>query len=451
MNVALVKLSAPLAHEIERWMPTRPFSLRFWDGVELQATSEGTSQATSQRTLQATSEDSSQGAPRRTLQATQEGTSQGTSQRTPGTQAPTFHVRKPAALGHLLRAPGRLGLGRAWVDGSLDVDDIDAAFLVVDSWTPPPLRAIDRVRLGFALLLAAARGGMPRRPQLELLLSGRRHTIGRDTEAVRYHYDVGNEFFQLFLDDSMTYSCAIFSRGAKTLQQAQEAKLDLIARKLELRPGQRVLDVGCGWGSFAIHAARSYHVSVLGITLSPSQAEFARRRVAEAGVADRVEIRLADYRELQDGPFDAISSIGMAEHVGESQIDAYAQALCDALRPRGLLLNHAIALTRPDEDPTADEFSMRYVFPDGEPLPLSRVQLAFERASLRTEHVEGFVEDYAVTLRHWTERLDRNLRRAQELAGAERTRVWRLYLRAARQGFEDGYTSVYQVKARKPS
>lgn len=368
------------------------------------------------------------------------------------TRPPMFLVRSPAALGHLLRAPSRLGLGRAWVDGSLDVDDIDAAFLVVDSWTPPPLQAIDRARLGLALLLAAVRGGMPRRPRLELVLSGKRHTVARDAEAVRYHYDVGNDFFALFLDDSMTYSCAVFSHGAKTLEEAQEAKLDLIAHKLELVPGQRVLDVGCGWGSFAIHAARSYEANVLGITLSPSQAELARKRVAEAGVADRVEIRLADYRQLaEDGPFDAISSIGMAEHVGESQIDAYAQTLCKALRPGGLLLNHAISLTHPDEDPSADEFSMRYVFPDGEPLPLSRIQLAFERAGLRTEHVEGFVEDYAITLRHWTERLDRDLRGAEALAGAQRTRVWRLYLRAARQGFEDGYTSVYQVKARKPA
>jgi cyclopropane-fatty-acyl-phospholipid synthase len=293
------------------------------------------------------------------------------------------------------------------------------------------------------------RGGVPRRPEVELVLQGDRHTIARDADAVRYHYDVGNEFFSLFLDDSLTYSCAIFSRGASTLEQAQEAKLDLIARKLELKAGQRVLDVGCGWGSFAIHAATRYGVEVTGVTISPAQAELAQGRVAEAGVAERVQIRLADYREIEDGQFDAICSIGMAEHVGERQIDAYAAVLARALRPGGLLLNHAIALARADHDPL-DEFTMRYVFPDGELLPLSRVQLAFERAGLTTEHVEGFVEDYAITLRHWAQRLDRDLPRAEALAGAQRTRVWRLYLRGARRGFEDGYTAIYQVKARKP-
>jgi cyclopropane-fatty-acyl-phospholipid synthase len=211
-----------------------------------------------------------------------------------------------------------------------------------------------------------------------------------------------------------------------------------------------VLDVGCGWGSFAIHAAREYGVSVTGITLSPSQAELARQRVADAGLSERVEIRIADYRELADEPFDAISSIGMAEHVGENQIDAYAAALYRVLRPGGLVLNHAISLMRPEEDPTADKFTMRYVFPDGHPLLLSRTQLAFERARFYTEHVEGFMKDYADTLRHWHDRLDQHLEEAERLAGIERLRIWRLYLRAARHGFDVGYTAVYQIKARKP-
>jgi len=408
--MSLLKMSAPLAREIARWAPSRPFSIEFWDGVTLPA--------------------SAPDAP---------------------ADAPTFRVRSPDALGHLLRAPGRLGLGRAWVEGSLDTDDIDRAFLVIDAWTPPAVRPSEGARLGLAAILAAAPGGIPRRPSLELILRGERHSKRRDAEAVRYHYDVGNEFFSLFLDDSMTYSCGLFSRGASTLEEAQEAKLDLIARKLELAPGQRVLDVGCGWGSFAMHAASRYGVTVTGITLSASQAVLARRRVREAGLSEKVEIRIADYRDLKDEPFDAISSIGMAEHVGESQIDVYARSLANVLRPGGQLLNHAIALTHIDEDPTSDKFSMRYVFPDGEPLMLSRVELALERAGLRTEHVEGFVEDYATTLRHWTQRLDEHLPEAEALAGEQRTRVWRLYLRAARQGFEDGYTAVYQVRARKPA
>jgi cyclopropane-fatty-acyl-phospholipid synthase len=364
--------------------------------------------------------------------------------------APTFFVRRPSALSHFLRAPDTLGLGRAYVDGSLDADDLDSAFIVVDEWEPPELSLGDKARLGFGVVVAALPGGIPKRPSLELILHGERHTLQRDAAAIRYHYDVGNEFFGLFLDESMTYSCAIYSKGAETLEEAQLAKLDLIAGKLDLQPGMRLLDVGCGWGSFAIHAAKNYGVTVTGVTLSPSQAELAREKVAQAGLSEQVEIRVADYRELPGGSFDAIVSIGMSEHVGESQIDNYAKSLFALLRPGGVLLNHAIAALDPDYESLDDEFSMRYVFPDGEALPLSRVQLAVERAGFHVNHVEGFREDYSRTLREWTKRLDEHLERAEELAGVERTRVWRLYLRAARHGFDTSITAVYQVRARKP-
>jgi cyclopropane-fatty-acyl-phospholipid synthase len=403
--MALITASRPLGNELQRVFPSRPFNVRFWDGNAVAATNG---------------------------------------------DAPTFFVRRPTALSHFLSAPGTLGLGRAYVDGSLAVDDLDGAFLVVDEWEPPELAVSDRIRLGLALVAAAVPGGLPRRPSLELILRGQLHSAERDAAAVRYHYDVGNEFFALFLDPSMTYSCAIFSRGATTLEEAQHTKLDLVASKLDLKPGMRVLDVGCGWGSFAIHAAKEYGVEVLGITLSEQQAVLARERVAQAGMAERVEIRVQDYRGLPQASFDAIASIGMAEHVGDRQADLYAQTLFDLLKPGGVLLNHAIAALDPGADPLEDLFSTRYVFPDGEPLPLSRVQLALERAGFHSEHVEGFREDYAETLRHWARRLDEHIEQAEALAGVERTRVWRLYLRAAGHGFSTGLTAVYQVRARRP-
>jgi cyclopropane-fatty-acyl-phospholipid synthase len=397
-------LTAPLRRELRRALPVRPFEIRFWDGTSVPATVHG---------------------------------------------APAFELRSPLAIAHLLRAPSRLGLGRAYVEGSLDADSLDTALAVVDDFEPPPLAAVQRVRLLASALPAALTAGVPRRPALELVLRGERHSLRRDAAAVRYHYDAGNEFFALFLDRSMTYSCALFANGARTLEEAQRAKLELVARKLQLAPGKRVLDVGCGWGSFAVHAAREHGVSVLGITLSDAQAVLARQRVREAGLSDRVEIRVADYRALSERDFDAISSIGMVEHVGERRIDAYACILASLLAPRGLLLNHGIAALRTDEDASADAFTNRYVFPDGEPLHLSRVQLALERAGLVTEHIEGFTRDYALTLAHWARRLDERLEEARRLAGPERTRVWRLYLRAAQRGFETGYTAVYQVLARR--
>jgi cyclopropane-fatty-acyl-phospholipid synthase len=403
--VALIRASGPLSQALRTAFPERPFHVHFWDGGVVEATSEG---------------------------------------------APTFSVRRPSALSHFIRAPGTLGLGRAYVDGSLDADDIDAAFIVVDEWEPPELSVKDKARLSLGIVAAALPGGLPKRPSLELILRGERHSLERDAAAIRYHYDVGNEFFGLFLDDSMTYSCAIYSKGAQTLEDAQHTKLDLVASKLGLQAGMRLLDVGCGWGSFAIHAARHYGVTVTGVTLSPSQAELAREKVEQAGLSEQIEIRVSDYRELPGGSFDAIASIGMSEHVGESQIDSYCKSLFALLKPGGVLLNHAIAALDPEYDSLDDEFSMRYVFPDGEALPFSRVQLALERAGFHVDQVEGFRQDYSDTLREWTKRLDEHLPRAEQLAGVERTRIWRLYLRAARHGFDTSITAVYQVRARRP-
>ncbi len=398
--------TAPLRREIEAALPRRPFSIRFWDGTTVAATEDG---------------------------------------------APTFTFHSPQALAHVVRAPGELGLGRAYVHGLIDADDIEGALEIVDTFEPPRLSVGQIARLGVAVVRACGLVRPPRPPRSELRLTGERHSVGRDRRAVSYHYDAGNEFFALFLDASMTYSCAYFKGGAQTLEEAQRAKLDLVCTKLALREGERVLDVGCGWGSFAIHAARNYGVSVLGVTLSEEQVKLGRDRVREAGLEDLVELRLADYRELGEERFDAISSIGMVEHVGEERIDLYMRTLNELLRPGGRLLNHGIAKLM-DFD-TADEgaFSERFVFPDGVPLPLSRIELALERVGLVTRHVEGLPEDYAETLKYWIASFEGRYDEAVRLAGVERARVWRVYLRAARQGFLTGWASVYQVLADKPA
>ena len=393
--------TSALRRELAAYLPERPFAVTFWDGSELPATHAG---------------------------------------------GPTFALHSPKALAHVLRAPGELGLGRAYAQGLIDVDDVEAALALVDSFDPPKPSAGQVVRLGAALIRAVGLTRLPPVPETELRLRGERHTIARDRRAVRHHYDAGNDFFALFLDSTMTYSCAYWQGGAETLEEAQEAKRELVCRKLALREGERILDVGCGWGSFVIHAATRHGVHARGVTLSEPQAELARERAREAGVADRVEIRVADYREVA-GEFDAVASIGMVEHVGDERIEEYARRLHRLLRPGGRLLNHGIAKLTDFDDPDEGPFSERFVFPDGVPLPLSRVQQALERAGFATRHVEGLPQDYARTLTEWIARYESRWDDAVRIAGSERARVWRLYLRAARQGFTTGWASIYQVLA----
>ncbi len=333
------------------------------------------------------------------------------------------------------------------MSGELDVDDVDATIRLLNEWRPPALDAADKRALMVAALRANGLTLPPRRPAAELRPSGRRHSKERDARAVRHHYDVSNEFFELFLGPTMVYSCAIWRDGAKTLEEAQEHKLETVARKLELKENDRVLDVGCGWGGFPLWAATRHGCSVVGITLSPPQAERARERAEQAGVADRVDIRVMDYRDIAASgeKFDAIASIGMVEHVGSANIDVYARTLASVLEPGGRLLNHGITRLR-HTDAEAGAFSERYVFPDAAPLHLSRNLLALERAGFVTHHVEDFAPDYAETLKHWYTNLDDNLDEATRLAGEERIRVWRLYLRAARNGFLSGFTSIYQAR-----
>ena len=306
-------------------------------------------------------------------------------------------------------------------------------------------------------------------PASELRPRGRRHSRERDARAVRHHYDVSNEFFALFLDESMTYSCALFSRELDSLEGSWgthpperaapanaragaggQARADL--QEARAAGGRARARRRLRLGQLRDPRGRQHGVQAVGITLSPAQAELARERVAEAGLEDRVEIRVADYRDLGAASehYDAIASIGMVEHVGANQIDLYARQLAGLLEPGGRLLNHGIARLRHGEA-EAGPFSERYVFPDAAPLHVSRVTLALERAGIEPLHVEGLREDYAETLSHWIERLDANRTRAEELAGPERVRVWRLYLRAARNGFQDRlYLDLPNTRAGAP-
>jgi cyclopropane-fatty-acyl-phospholipid synthase len=375
----------------------------------------------------------------------------------PASSPAVVRVRNRRAVRHLVWQPNELGLGRAYVAGDIDVDgDIFAALAVRDLLAD----ADDRVRIGGRslrrqALRAAVRTGAvgppPRRPPEEARLTGRRHTRARDAAAIRHHYDVSNDFYRLVLGETMTYSCAYWADEGMTLDDAQRAKYELVCRKLGLVPGMRLLDVGCGWGGMVIHAAREHGVRAVGITLSPAQWELAQKRVAEAGVADRVEVRLQDYRDVNDGPYDAISSIGMFEHVGLERLREYFTRLHALLRPEGRLLNHAISRPRPGPSGfDRHSFIDHYVFPDGELHEVGTVVTAMQELGFEVRDVESLREHYGRTLRAWVANLEANWEAAVAAAGSGRARVWRLYMAASALNFEANRTSVHQVLAVKP-
>lgn len=375
--------------------------------------------------------------------------------------APALVLRNRRALRRILWHPDEIGLARAYVSGDLDLDgdvfeglERGAVLARRDAFVDVSRRE----RLGM-LRTAAGLGVLgppPGPPQEEVSLHGRLHSRTRDSAAVRHHYDVGNDFYRHLLGESMVYSCAYWAHpddSAYTLEDAQRDKNALIIRKLGLRPGMRLLDVGCGWGSLVIQAARDMGVTAVGVTLSPEQAELGRKRVSEAGLEDAVDVRVQDYREVDDGPYDAIASVGMAEHVGTGPYVEYARTLHGLLRPGGRLLNHQIA-RRPDPPGRASRsrptFISRYVFPDGELAPVGTTVSLIEQAGFEVRDVESLREHYARTLRAWVANLERHWDECVRLTSPGRARVWRLYMAGSALSFEQGRIGVNQVVAVRP-
>lgn len=378
----------------------------------------------------------------------------------------TLVLAHPGALRRMLFPPSELALGESFVRGDFDVEgDLErAASLgrVIGERLKSPRRLARLLRLLLQLPAVDPSIRNVRRHRASARYAGRRHARGRDAEAIRHHYDVGNEFYELWLDQRMVYSCAYFRHETDSLDEAQRAKLDLICRKLRLRPGERLLDVGCGWGGLIRHAARHYGVRALGITLSPAQASYARERIAAEGLSESCTVEVRDYRDLAGSTsFDKIVSVGMVEHVGRKELARYFRTLYDLTAPGGLFLNHGIV--RIDEARSggvvelllrrawrSGAFISRYVFPDGELLSLVTMGVAAERAGWEQRDVESLREHYALTLRHWVRRLEGRASEAVARVGSPTFRVWRLYMSASARAFAAGNIGVVQMLLSRP-
>ncbi len=362
-------------------------------------------------------------------------------------------VRSPLALSYLASAPGELGLARAYVSGALDVvGDMYTALASLPKMSLAGVPTDARAKL--LLRLAGARLWWPvgppeqeRRSQrgLRRLGLGRRHSKQRDSKAISHHYDVSNRFYEWVLGPSMAYTCAVYPTDDATLEQAQMHKHDLVARKIALRPGMRLLDVGCGWGGMVMHAAKHYGVKALGVTLSRRQAEWAQQAIADRGLSDLAEVRHLDYRDVTETDFDAVSSIGLTEHIGQSNLKSYFRFLYGKLRPGGRLLNHCI--TRPDNHQPArtGAFIDRYVFPDGELESPGELMSVMHDTGFEVRHEENLREHYATTLAAWCANLDEHWEAAVREVGAGTARVWRLYMAASRLGFHRNFIQLHQM------
>jgi cyclopropane-fatty-acyl-phospholipid synthase len=371
-------------------------------------------------------------------------------------KAPVVILRSRRAISHIAFRPGEMGIARAWISGEIDYEgDIEAILALRNRFEGLAIGRGEYLLLAQTVRkLGALRGGKPPIPETEFRKEGGLHSLLRDRKAIAHHYDVSNTFYRTILGPTMVYSCAYFADPTESVDTAQERKLDLICRKLRLTEGDRFLDVGCGWGSLVIHAAREFGVRAVGVTISEAQAALARERVREAGLADKVEIRVADYRELADGPYDKIASVGMYEHVGRDELGGYFEHIQSLLRPGGLFLNHGISRVAPHvkRKPWASDatFLSRYVFPDGELSLLGTVIEAAERTGFETRDDESLREHYALTLREWVRNLLDNRETVLAEVGSERERIWHLYMLGAALAFESGEIGVHQTLFVKP-
>jgi len=361
-------------------------------------------------------------------------------------------VKSPVAVSYLAQAPGTLGLARAYVSGHLDVEgDMYTALARMVQAQQIQLDLPERLRL--LRELGGPKTLLPRVPpppqEVKVnrrWLAGRRHSKGRDASAISHHYDVSNTFYEWVLGPSMAYTCAVYPSAEASLEEAQAYKHDLVAKKLGLRSGMRLLDVGCGWGGMVRHAAREYGVKALGVTLSAQQAAWAQRAIEDQGLSDLAEVRHLDYRDVPEGQFDAVSSIGLTEHIGKAQLPGYFSFLYGKLRPEGRLLNHCI--TRPDNAQPARRaggFINRYVFPDGELEGPGYLASLINDAGFEVRHEENLREHYALTLAGWCANLDAHWDEAVAEVGDGTARVWRLYMAGSRLGFERNVVQLHQI------
>lgn len=372
-------------------------------------------------------------------------------------ERPRFAVlalKHPGALGRMFLSGTEVGLAEAYLRDDFAIEgDVEVAFEIGDYLLARRDDWKAKVKLGRLLVALPGQDGKSTltRALRQFLprISGKRHSLERDRRAVTFHYDVSNEFYRLWLDRRMVYSCAYFQSPEEDLDTAQRRKLDYICRKLRLRPGQRFLDIGCGWGALVIHAAKHFGVQAEGITLSEAQAEWGRARIAEAGLHDKAKIELRDYRENSANggePYDAIASVGMAEHVGLDRLPDYFAAAHRALKAGGVFLNQAIGqgvVARPDN--SNGSFIEQYVFPDGDIPPIPVMLRAAESVGFEIRDVENLREHYALTLRHWLRRLETNRDEALRFVDEATYRVWRLYIAGSAHGFNRGYVAVYQT------